>query len=143
MREYRFNYTYDTYTRLLSSVVQYGKNGVSGGVAFPPTEFAYTVFNNTKDEWHGHDYPYSRLTSVENGYGGDIAVTYQQMTVNDMYGYHYRVQERQTADGLGRVSRVVYGYGPSCYDATDTPCDDGFRHWNLKGYEWSDRKGVV
>ncbi|MEJ5311825.1 MAG: RHS repeat-associated core domain-containing protein [Anaerolineae bacterium] len=134
VREYRLTYDFNGESRRLQALTEYG----SAGGALPATTFAYQVLNNTKPEWHPYQtYPYSRLTAVNNGYGGRIEVDYQQTEVNNLHGYHYRVQERRTLDGRGNTTRRGYTYGPACMDATGSPCDDGYRHWGLKGYAWS------
>ncbi|MBN2392409.1 MAG: DUF11 domain-containing protein [Anaerolineae bacterium] len=138
VREYKLQYDFNGESRRLWKLIEYGKGGMASGTALPPTEFNYHVLDNTRSDWGGgKTYPYSRLASIDNGYGGRIEIDYQQTVVNDLHGYHYRVLERRTLDGLGHSGRRVYTYGPACMDATGWKCDDGNRDWGLKGYEWS------
>lgn len=137
VREYKLQYDFHGESRRLQQVIEYGKGGIAGGATLPATTFGYQVLDNTRADWgDGKTYPYSRLVSIDNGYGGRIEIDYQQTVVNDLHGYHYRVLKRRTKDGMGHTAERVYNYGPACMDATDSKCDDGHRGWGLKGYEW-------
>jgi RHS repeat-associated protein len=135
VREYWLGYDFDGDSRRLQSVTEHGSGGSS---SLPATTFEYSLFNNTDEDWDCCDdnYPYSRLTAVNNGYGGRIEVDYEQKVGKANHFYHYRVLERRTKDGLGNTARRLYSYGAQCFDATGSACDDGYRNWMLKGYAW-------
>ena len=131
-REYRLAYSFHGNSRRLQSVTEHGADGS----ALPATTFEYGLYDNTASNWAGgKTYPYSRLTAVNNGYGGRIEVDYQRATGKADTYYHYRVGERRTLDGLGHTARRLYTYGDPCWDAPG-PCDDGHYGWALKGYHW-------
>jgi hypothetical protein len=135
VREYWLGYAFDGDSRLLQSVTEYGSDGSS---SLPATTFEYSLFNNADEDRDCCDdnYPYSRLTAVNNGYGGRIEMDYEQKVGKANHFYHYRVLERRTKDGLGNTARRLYSYGAQCFDATGSACDDGYRNWMLKGYAW-------
>lgn len=104
LREYRFDYDFNTYAnaRRLTKITEYGAGGWDdgAGTALPATTLSYKVYDNTSEGWgNGQTYPYSRLTAIDNGYGGRIEVDYEQKELNYLYGYHYRVKKLEISDG--------------------------------------------
>ncbi|MBU1750375.1 MAG: hypothetical protein KKA73_22045, partial [Chloroflexi bacterium] len=78
----------------LLQIQRYGRDGGT----LPPYTFVYAIQDGKV-----------LLTTAGNGYGGQMAYTYQQF---ETYGgnYRHRVQQRTASDGLGHTFPITYTY---------------------------------
>lgn len=126
-------------TRLLKTLTQYGAGGVN---ALPPVTFSYQAYANKttrcgyapdcgvddqghtipNTQWDQTTFNYSRLSEVNNGYGGRFTFVYED---DNSWTEHnainnYRVIERRAYDGIHTAApgyaRFAYEYSGACYN---------------------------
>ncbi len=120
MRTYDLSYSYishnDGGVTVLSAVA------ISGGnTNAPTTTFTYTNLDNraisSDSEW-----PYPRLTSISNGWGGTTSYTYGNDGRPNTSWYNWRVTALDVADGVNASPmKTTYDYGTPCYKVTNPP----------------------
>jgi len=126
IREYLLKYDeltsagHDNQTRLLASVTEYGRDGISGNHPLPATTLNYTVYQNKNvgsgSTWELECFRYERLTQVNNGYGGRITVSYNTPDSLDDHAYNYRVTAKTLSDNGVNQSQTTYTYPTSNSD---------------------------
>lgn len=118
---------------LLEHITAYGVGGEAGGLALPQTTYTYQQYDNKDgclfnppagcdNEWKMEKFPYERLASVDNGYGGLTEFDYE--TDGSGRGdwwqgfYSYRVTQRRIFDGFDVQPAAIwdYTYGTPCYE---------------------------
>ncbi|MCI0728561.1 MAG: hypothetical protein L0332_17830 [Chloroflexi bacterium] len=120
-------------TRLLSQVIPYGADGISGGNALPATFFEYELFDNKArqciigvapcefppypPEWNLETFPYARLIGVRTETGASTYWGYERFDRPDqpldyLEYYLHRVHYKVTHDGQGGTLLTSYhNYG--------------------------------
>jgi len=135
LREYCLTYNADpantSHVRLLHSITEYGLGGMAGDgghvYSLPATSFSYTPKNNkgtnggNGTEYERSSFKYSRLSGIDNGYGGVISASYggfedEQQDWNQK-AWNYYVST-QTLDGQV-VSKTGHQYQLCPYPCTD------------------------
>jgi len=115
---------HNNHTRRLASIKEYGTDGY-GGDSLPATTFGYTGYWNKgicqpvwggqctdgiNDSWDQEAFLYERLTSVNNGYGGTISLTYETPDDGWWQAWNYRVSQKIVSDGQSGGSKIAYAY---------------------------------
>ncbi len=136
VREWRF--TYGTFVpadepnkrlRVLSQVQAWGTDGTAW-YSLPAWTFGYTGYNNKEGrndgqgtDWEKAQFNYPRLTSLNNGYGGQITVAYGTPDSGWDHAANWRVESQEVHDGLGGGWKDVYLYSADsqgrCYLETE------------------------
>ncbi len=139
---------------LLKSIEPYGLGGQSSGSPLPGFDFTYQQYNN-KDAclaglggcmggtWENDSFPYWRLVTIANGYGGRTEFSYESDGPgrgDDWQGfYNYRVKQKKVYDGLSSQPIQIwdYSYGQPCYNqwGDNWPATGGNNCADLNGAE--------
>jgi RHS repeat-associated protein len=138
VREYRFGYATSgdrtdenadgLPSRVLESIQMYGVYHESGWQSLPETTFAYEPLDSWKPECHqGTDpsFQYGHLSEIDNGYGGTIALEYDELedsNCDDHWPYYYRVNTKTVSDGATPDQVTGYAYTWPCYQHGDSEC---------------------
>ncbi|MEJ5310984.1 MAG: carbohydrate binding domain-containing protein, partial [Anaerolineae bacterium] len=112
-------------TTRLASITKYGWNAQGQKVALPATTFTYSSYNQADNNvdpadggFFGGKLQYPRLATVNNGYGGQVTLTYNLTGYRGVYSW--RVAQKDTSDGLGRTARTTYTYTEPCFSGHDS-----------------------
>src|SRR5262249_1323286 len=103
----------------LKAITPVGKDGTS---ALPRTTFTYGAFGYT-EALDGHKYPaggWNRLTQVDNGQGGVVALSYETIGApplnQPMFENNRRLISKTLSDGRGNNYTWTYRYGTPNYN---------------------------
>jgi YD repeat-containing protein len=120
-------------TTRLTSITKWGWNEAGQKKSLPATTFVYgngggesfEQGDNSVDPIgpnYGGKLRYPRMWSMDNGYGGHVAFTYNTGAPYNYRGvYSYVATQKSVNDGMGHTSNVQYTY-------TD-PCFSGYNDW--------------
>jgi RHS repeat-associated protein/uncharacterized repeat protein (TIGR01451 family) len=104
----------------LIQIVPFGLGGEATGQALPETSLGYEYMNNLENFYF--KYPYPRLITVTNGYGGSVWFDYEGMRREGSERWHYSVESIRTWDGVAHQfgsdeagSRLSYEYVEPCF----------------------------
>ncbi len=104
--------------RVLDSIIEKGVQVNGTELALPATTFLYTSLRNkdicSNPTCHipsdsNHSYYYPRLTTINNGYGAKIGVTYSTPDAGYWHNLNWRIATREIRDGMDVLSVAVVG----------------------------------
>ncbi|HLB46415.1 MAG TPA: SpvB/TcaC N-terminal domain-containing protein, partial [Anaerolineales bacterium] len=114
VRTYDLNYAPKPYVIVLESVVE--SSTINGGAAAPTVSFTYEENNNKEGA-----YPYPRLKTITNGWGGTATFEYENDGRPATSWYNYRVKKLSVSDGVsGNTMQTDFAYALPCYKTPDT-----------------------
>jgi RHS repeat-associated protein len=109
------------HTTILTSVAISG-----GGTAAPTVTFSYVDKDNRAPNGTGsNEWPYPRLQTVANGWGGSSTFTYENDGRPSTSWYNWRVLTLDVSDGVPGhgAMQTFYEYVNPCYKVTNPPAD--------------------
>ncbi len=125
VRTYDFGYTAPgapnaNGTLTLTEISVSGGGFSDGSVAVPFTEattieFGYENLPNRAVSGNQNVWTYPRLSSIENGYGGQLQYAYEHDGRAATSWYNYRVQRAEVESGLGLAAVQRYSYSSPTY----------------------------